>query len=169
MKVSKGNLHPLTFHLSSQRLDFQQLSAPLKRNYENIKSSFEGWSLDALGIWACRIQIQNVFLWSLHTSPNVCPKVNRREKKNMIHHARPVIISLLLLPREPLVCNTSELRPAPAEWRDTERRLHHLHKQRPKPRRAGVLWHDHWRRRLDCKPLWSHRRLTSVRILQRNT
>lgn len=59
----------------------------------------------------------------------------------------------LLVYRESAVCDASKLRPAPAERRDAERRLHHLHQQGPQPRRAGVLWHEYGRRRLDCKML----------------
>ncbi len=58
------------------------------------------------------------------------------------------------LSRESSVCNTSELRPTPAERRDAERRLHDLHQQGSQSGCAGVLWHDHWWRRLDCKSLW---------------
>lgn len=57
----------------------------------------------------------------------------------------------LFLPRKPIVSHASELCAAPPEWRVPERNLHRLHQQRPQPRCAGLLRHDHRRRRLDSE------------------
>lgn len=68
--------------------------------------------------------------------------------------AQILIFFFFFFCRWPCLCQPSGLCPALDERRYTERCLHHLHQRGPQPAGAGVLWHEHGRRGLDCELLW---------------